>query len=118
MTSQFKCLDEGNPMIVSRQDFKRVIASDEYSDISWLNEIEDGKRLQAYYQGDWHMIGVQAKAYFLIPLDGHHVVQTLSSPGLWGIESDSDEDYLDDVYAAECAQLSSMLATLGVRVTA
>jgi len=118
MTSQFRCLDTGHPMTVSRQNFERITVVDEFPDLSWLDDVADRQRLEAYDHGFWNMIGVRAKATFLIPLNGHYVIQTITTPGLWGIESDSDEDYLDDVYAAECAQLSSMLATLGVRVTA
>ncbi len=53
----------------------------------------------------------------LIPRGGHFVTQTVTSPGLFGIESDSDEDYLDQVFADECARLAAMLSAIGVTVT-
>jgi hypothetical protein len=41
----------------------------------------------------------------------------VTSPGLFGIESDSDEAYLDEVFADECASLAAMLGAIGVTVT-
>ena len=61
--------------------------------------------------------GIQASANVLIPLGGHFVTQTVTSPGLFGIESDSDEDYFDQVFAEECASLAAMLSAIGVTVT-
>lgn len=73
---------------------------------------EDAKRLAAYRKGDWHFVGIRAKA--LIRVDtytgerlSYTVFHELTSPGLYGIESDSSEDYFKEVFADECAQLRS-----------
>ena len=116
MTNQFRCLDTGTPLTVSRSAFRRVTLIDEHPDVSWLEDEAGRERLTAFRQGYWHMIGIQASAAFLIPLGGHFVAQTVTSPGFWGIESDADGDYLDEVFAEECANLASMLAALGVTV--
>jgi hypothetical protein len=118
MTTQFRCLDTGAPLTVARRDFRRLEHIDEYPDLSWLEDAAGRERLDAFREGCWHMIGIQAGASFLIPLGGHLVSQSVTSPGLWGIESDSDEAYLDAVYAEECANLAAMLAAIGVTVTA
>jgi hypothetical protein len=113
MTTAFHCLDTGTPLTVSRKNFRRLTSVDEHPDISWL---DDESRHDAFHEGMWHMIGIQASATFLIPLGGHYVTQTVTSPGLWGIESDSDEEYFDQVFADECANLTDMLQALGVAV--
>jgi len=38
----------------------------------------------------------------------------MQSPGLWGIEDDSDDAYLDETYAEEQSTLWDMLAALGL----
>lgn len=43
--------------------------------------------------------------------------QTITSPGLWGIDGDSDDGYLDEVFADECDNLAALLQALGVAVT-
>jgi hypothetical protein len=66
---------------------------------------QDRDRLAAYHRGDWHMIGIRAVATIWISRPGYSTCYTLESPGVWGIESDSGEDYLNEVYQEECAQL-------------
>jgi hypothetical protein len=116
MTTQFRCLDTGKPLTVARRNFRRVERIDEYPDVSWLRDAADRERLDAFHEGIWHLIGIQASANVLIPLGGHLVTQTVTSPGLFGIESDSDEEYLEEVYAEECASLIAMLGAIGVTV--
>ena len=117
MTTQFRCLDTGTPLTVARHKFRRVERIDESPDTSWLDDASGRERLVAFREGTWHLIGIQASATVLIPLGGHFVTQTVTSPGLFGIESDSDEDYLDQVFADECASLAAMLSAIGVTVT-
>lgn len=117
MTEQFRCLDTGTPLTASRRAFRRVVRIDEYADVSWLDDEAGRERLDSFRQGCWHMVGIQASANILIPLGCHFVTQTVTSPGLWGIESDSGEEYLDQVFAEECANLAAMLAAIGVTVT-
>ena len=117
MTTQFRYLDTGTPLTVARRNFRRVERIDEYPDASWLDDDSGRERLDAFREGSWHMIGIQASANVLIPLGGHFVTQTVTSPGLFGIESDSDEAYLDEVFADECASLAAMLSAIGVSVT-
>jgi hypothetical protein len=117
MTSQFRCLDTGTPLTASRRNFRRIERTDEYPDTSWLDDDAGRERLDAFREGTWHLIGIQASANVLIPLGSHFVTQTVTSPGLFGIESDSDEAYLDEVFAEECASLAAMLSAIGVTVT-
>jgi hypothetical protein len=117
MTTQFRCLDTGTLLTVARRNFRRVERIDEYPDTSWLDDDSGRERLVAFREGTWHLMGIQASANVLIPLCGHSVTQTVTSPGLFGIESDSDEAYLDQVFAEECASLTAMLSAIGITVT-
>ena len=92
-------------------------------DISWLQQydinskdseerkyaLQDKKRLEAYYNGEWCFIGIQAKAEIRI----NGISQTISSGGLWGIESDSDEEYFDEVFEEQKEELKDNLLELG-----
>lgn len=67
----------------------------------------DAERLAAYRRGDWHMIGIRAKATIWIQRSGYQTNYTIESPGLWGVESDSEKSYLDSVFKEECSILQA-----------
>ena len=73
------------------------------------NAKQDKKRLEAYYNNEWHFVGIQAVAE--IRIDG--LLQTISSGGLWGIESDSSDEYFDEIFEEEKEQLKDVLLQLG-----
>lgn len=101
--------------------FSREVSEDTDGDASYLEQdyddvvdpIErqkyknyDAARLKALALGDWYFIGLRARATIVITRDtGYSTVYELTSAGLWGIESDSGEDYLQSVYEEECATL-------------
>jgi hypothetical protein len=92
-------------------------------DISWLQQydinskdseeqkcaLQDKKRLEAYYNDEWYFIGIQAVAKIRI----NGISQTISSSGLWNIESDSGDEYFDEVFDEEKEQLKDNLLELG-----
>ena len=92
-------------------NFEREECIDESPDLSWL----DQERLEAYKRGDWHTIGIRAVATVTI----HDAVNRcthqhkLTSCGLWGIESDSGEEYLASVFAEEREQLRADIQAMG-----
>lgn len=57
---------------------------------------QDYQRAEAYNRGEWCMVGVYAVANIRIhtPQGGYSSIQTIRTPGLWGIESDSTDDYI------------------------
>lgn len=97
---------------------------DECPDLSWLaNEDnyqgldpesiatymqQDRERLDAYERGDWHMVGVIAT----LTIDGSELLTS----SLWGIESDSGEEYFRQVEEELTAELAhgipGMIASL------
>lgn len=78
---------------------------------------QDYKRAESYNAGQWAMIGIRAKVTLEIPHGDSRIMQTIESPGLWGIESDSGEDYFQEVFKEESNILAGMLEALGVVVT-
>jgi hypothetical protein len=73
------------------------------------NARKDYERMEAYNADDWSFIGIRAQAE--IAIGG--VCQTITSGGLWGIESDSDESYFREVEHEELNQLRGILHELG-----
>lgn len=84
-----------------------LFQSDEYREA-------DQARLDARRRGDWSFIGIRAEATIYVPIgQGCFSAYTLTSPGVWGIESDSDESYFAEVYEDEKAQLIDALKLIG-----
>ena len=76
---------------------------------------EDQRRFKAWQDGDWHFIGVRAKAQIKIPYGTNPecwIISQMLSPGLWGVESDSGDAYVQQVYQEERDILLDMLTSL------
>jgi hypothetical protein len=71
---------------------------------------QDAERREAYRRGDFSMVGVVAEADVVI----EGITQTLKSGGLWGTESDSGEEYIQEIAADEYADLRKILTSIGV----
>jgi hypothetical protein len=71
----------------------------------------DAERVASYQRGDWTYVGVRVEV--VVSVEG--VTQTLSSAGLWHIESDSDPSYLDEVAQEEYAVLKNICRALGIQ---
>jgi hypothetical protein len=70
---------------------------------------QDYERMEALNRGVWEFIGIGAKAEVVIG----SVCQTITSGGLWGIESDSEEDYLKEEEENQLAELRGILHEMG-----
>ena len=126
MTTDYRMLNRGpgqRLMTVRACDIERIEEHDSDPDLSYLHPDADPdyaaqnvERLTAYRAGAWHCIGIKARATFLIGLGEAAVIQAIESPGLWGIESDSDPGYLDEVFREEAETLRHMLTQLNVTV--
>jgi len=96
-----------------RVDSIRVrVMHDEDPDTSYLDQDDPNfsDRREAFQRGDFSFVGVRAEAEVVI----EGVVQTLTSGGLWGIESDSDKEYIEDVALEEYDSLRDILKSVGV----
>lgn len=68
-------------------------------------------RARSHQQQDWCMVGIRARATIHIQGEGIHgsILQTIESPGIWGVESDGD---CDDIARDELTTLATMLHQL------
>ena len=106
---------------------------DESPDLSWLNQdynepeidpedrlnykSQDLKRLADYEAGKWSMMGCRAIAEVSRPIgQGSRRLETFTSGGLWGIESDAGEDYRKEVEAGQIEDLRAHLAAFGINL--
>ena len=101
---------------VAKRDFDRQIVPDDCPDSSYLEQEGFADRLAEYRRGKFDYVGVRAAVELPIPFGKDRILTRIESPGLWGIESDSGEDYLESVFQEESAILADMLAELGVKV--
>jgi hypothetical protein len=76
------------------------------------NHEADEDRLAGWRAGDWHFIGIVAKACVEVIRSGVGTYYEMTSGGLWAIESDSGEAYLSEVYEEECEALLSDLRAM------
>jgi len=78
-------------------------------------------RASGYVNGDWHFVGIRAMATLEVDSgsDPAHNVnwkteQHVYSSGLWGIESDSEGSYFDEVGREQVAELREIVQAMGV----
>ena len=98
------------------------VVPDEEPDTSYLyqDEPDFSERRAEYERGDFGFVGVRAVAEITFENDQHpggwiHGPKIVS-PGLWGIESDSGEDYFRNIGEEEAFELGEMLLSLGIGV--
>lgn len=69
----------------------------------------DYARMESLNAGNWCFLGIRAQAEIV----AGNVCQKITSGGLWGIESDSDESYLKEVESEELSELRGILHEMG-----
>ena len=80
---------------------------------------QDYKRAESYNRQEWYVFGVMAVAivsYSTETVPASNRLETLTSGGLWGIESDS-EDYIETVENEQLDDLREHLAHFGIVVS-
>lgn len=94
------------------REVRLVMLADEYPDLSYLEQdcfAPEGAERLAKYGDTWSCVGLRVDAVIVV----NGVLQTITSAGLWGIESDSGDGYFEQVWAEELAQLTDQLEELG-----
>lgn len=109
--------------LITELDYEgNIVKSDQYSndDIKKYGKklimgyIEDDKkRLKAFENNEWGFVGVVAHATVRFELDGWRL-QTFDSEGIWGIESDSGEDFIIENIEGQLSNLKRHLEVFGV----
>ena len=82
-----------------------------YGDPEYLEQ--DYERAEAYNRGEWYMFGIIAKVEVSYERDDYKRLETLSSGGLWGIESDSGT-YIREAAKQQLAELEEHLKRFNV----
>lgn len=70
------------------------------------------ERMRRYNADQWCYVGVRAKASIMIVKNGVGFMTEIESAGLWGIESDSELSYFDEVFEEEKETLKDYLKLL------
>jgi hypothetical protein len=82
--------------------------------------MQDYKRMEAYNNGDWQFVGIRAKVVVSYNIDDNsnsRRLETLTSSGLWGIESDADKADLSEIADDQVADLKEHLQHLGITLS-
>lgn len=87
-----------------------IFEIDPEPDTSYLEQDEFEDRRNAFEQGEFHLVCARAEADVVI----EGISQTLTSGGLCGIESDSEDEYLSEIIAGEWTALRDVLKAVGV----
>lgn len=81
----------------------------------WFKAMEanakaDYSRMCSYSAGCWDYIGIRAEAR--VQLNGD-LCQNVTSGGLWGVESDSGDEYLSEIEYEQLGELRTELHAMG-----
>lgn len=72
---------------------------------------QDYERMESHNRGEWQMIGMRAHARVQFTPQGPW--NEITSGGLWGIESDSGDDYFREIGQEQLAELRDQLHAAG-----
>lgn len=103
------------PHAIDRQAHRSIERNEcrYFNPANWEYRKQEYARMEAYNKGTWHCMGIRAIAYLLVGPENFRTVQTIETPGLWGIESDSDKRYLAEIAGEELSTLKDLLLELG-----
>jgi hypothetical protein len=79
--------------------------------------MQDWKRMEALERGNFCFIGIMAEAEVSYPIDGTNSrrIEYFTSGGLWGIESDSDAKYIEEIEQEQIDELKTHLKQFGIK---
>jgi opacity protein-like surface antigen len=102
-----------------RQQMRYFIAANSAEETGNPDSVEqDYQRMEAYNRQEWSMLGIRAVADVSYDVgDRTRRIERFTSAGLWGVESDSDADYLTSVASDELADLKAHLEHFGIDLT-
>ena len=95
---------------VELRSIRVVIEQDPDADASYLEHEGLEDRLTDYKRGDFDFVWMHAEAEMII----EGIRQTLTSGGTYAIESDSEDEYLEEIAVEEWTALRRVLKTVSV----
>lgn len=114
---RFRMMTDGDPdLSYLEQDYADVAKTDPAEAAKY--RAQDAQRLQDYRDGYWHTVGIyaEAKLRFATPQGGWLNGPEVRTGGIWGIESDSGDDYFEEIGQDELEELRAELYALGFGV--
>lgn len=76
---------------------------------------EDFRRMEALCRGDWYFMGIRAECTVQCPAGpGWSRLQTFTSYGLWGIESDAGQEHIGEIEQDQLVDLKQHLQQFNV----
>lgn len=90
---------------------------DPFPDTSYLQQKGYEERLRQSEDGIFSFIGVRASCTVHIGIGqkGHTISQRIDSPGVWNVESDSNDSHIQELFENERSILLAMLDAMGSR---
>jgi len=77
----------------------------------------DFRRMESLQRGDFDFIGIIAKCEVKYSIgNNNYRLEHFTSGGLWGIESDSEQKYIDDIEREQLQDLKEHLQTFNINV--
>ena len=123
-----KPITEGKPFCI---EIRTKTMIDDNPDLSYLSqdyhEIEDIDEREKYrnqdivrlenYNNSWNTIGIKAYTMIYLPIGNNSFkLQEIDSGGLWGIESDSEKEYIQEIKNEQIDELKGYLKMLNVDI--
>lgn len=80
--------------------------------------MQDYERMEELEKGNFYFIGIVANCKVKYPIgQGNYRLETVQSGGLWGIETDSEEDYINEAEAEQKEELKNHLEKMNVNTS-
>jgi len=123
-----KPVTENKPFV---KEMKIIIMCDNSPDLSHLtqgyNDVKNDDERQKYLNQDaerlknygdtWECIGIKCIAVVYIPIgQNNYKIQEIDSGGLWGLETDSDKEYLTTVKNEQIDELKGYLKLFNIDI--
>lgn len=99
----------------SRGEYRYFIACNSGEETGNPDSVEQNyQRMEDYNRCEWCCYGVIVRAVIDVHESNHRRTMAIDSPGLWGVESDSGEDYFREVARDELSVIRAELTDLGI----
>ena len=84
-------------------------------DTSYLKQEGFEERLQELQQGRFSFMGIRASCTLHIGIGqaDHLILHRFKSPGVWGVETDSSDEHIQQLFEDERSLLLAMLDAIG-----
>jgi len=106
--------DEEDQKIISSCQFNDETIK-EYGWNKVLEWMQENKERLNNYGRTWSCIGIKAIAKINVSMNKNtSILQEIESGGLWGIENDSGEEYIEGIKKGQLEELKTILENMGI----